>query len=95
MDQDSRTHKVSDPVRHNRRADPFGDPGEEFVHSSEVFFFQVWEVFQNLIFRHSVCEIRCKIVDREAQAANAGLAPLFPDSTVIRGPKPTIVLPQP
>src|SRR5258708_1355450 len=57
--------------------DPFRNTGEEFVHRLEVFLLQIREVSQDLILGHSGCQVRCEVVDREAQAANAGLATHF------------------
>src|ERR1035437_3059935 len=80
-------------TRSFKSRDPVWNTGEELVHRLEVFLLQVGEVLQNLFLGHSGCEVRCEIVDREAQATNAGLAPILPGSTVMRGFRPAMDLP--
>src|SRR5208282_3491505 len=60
-------------TRSFKNGDPFRNAGEELVDRLEVFFFEVRELFQNLVLSHSGGQIRCQIVDGEAEVANAGL----------------------
>jgi hypothetical protein len=65
--------------------DPFRDTGKELVNGLEVFLFEVGELAENLFLGHSRGKVGSQIVDAEAQAADAGLSPILPASTVIRG----------
>jgi len=53
---------------------PLRNAREEFIHSVKVFLFQIRELHQDLVLRHSRRQIGRKIVNCKAQTANARLA---------------------
>src|SRR5262249_27522296 len=64
-------------TRSFKQRDPVRNTGEELVHRLKVFLFQIREISQYLVFRHSGRQIGGEIVDCEAQPTNTRLSAHF------------------